>query len=281
MKKIDFEIATSLRARDDILSVIARSPDSIYSTGTTKQSRFYLLTFVLFTFYFLLFTQLASAYLPPPERVLAKSLKTMPGGTFIEGRGSLEFFPPDPSSAGTIISLRFFLAIPNQVKFEFFAPSYPAGLTLVVIKNNLILSSKNSEIAGVVGQDLLSLFPALFSPFISEGIKALKSSLETQGINTDQVGLDHFEREIVYQIGNPETARPGFWVSKDNYFPRRLVLSREKPVRVDYLKYRFLDNGSAIPKEIELYSGEKPWVTIRFDSVQLIPEFPPGFFSLK
>lgn len=237
--------------------------------------------FALCALPFVLSSSPASAYLPPPERVLAKSLKTMPSGTFIEARGNLEFFPPKPSSAGIILSLRFFIAIPNQVKLEIFAPSYPAGLTVVLIKNNLLISTQDSEIAGVIGHDLPNLFPALFSPFISEGIKAVRNGLETQGINVGQISLEHLEREILYRIGNPETGRPGFWVSKDSFFPRRLELSREKPVRIDYLKYQYLDNGSALPREIELYAGEKPWVKIRFDSVQLIPAFPPGFFSLK
>ena len=97
----------------------------------------------------------------------------------------------------------------------------------------------------------------------------------------DQVSLEHFEREIVYRIGNPEAGNPGIWLAKDSFFPRRLELSREKPFRIDYLKYRFLENSSAWPAEINLYSGGNPWVQIRFYSIQLIPAFPPGFFSLK
>jgi len=249
-----------------------------------RSQRIFLKAISLFALYalpFVLSSSPASAYLPPPERILAKSLKTMPSGTFIEARGNLEFFPPKPSAPGIVVSFRFYLAIPNQIRFELFAPAYAKGLTIVVIKNNLLLSAKDPELAGVIGQDLPNLFPALFSPFISEGIKALRTGLETQGLDVAQIGLEHFEREIVYRIGNPETGWPGFWVNKDNFFPRRLELSREKPIRIDYLKYRFLENSSAWPAEIDLYSGGKPWVQIRFYSIQLVPAFPPGFFSFK
>ncbi|MDD5223925.1 MAG: hypothetical protein PHE84_08030 [bacterium] len=221
------------------------------------------------------------AYLPPPERILAKTLKTMPDGTFLRARGTLELLPPETSAPTLAVSFRFYLAIPNQIKFEFFSPAYAKGLTVVVIKNNILLSAKDSELARVIGPELPNLLPALFSPFISEGIKALRTSLTGLGINVGQVSLEHFEREIVYRIGGTEAGNPGLWLSKDNFFPRRLELSREKPVRIDYLKYRFLENSTACPAEIDLDSGGKPWVKIRFYSIQLIPAFLPGFFSLK
>jgi hypothetical protein len=252
-----------------------------YSRTGNKRPICVVVLFLLIAHCSLLIAPKAFAYLPPPERVLAKVLKTMPDGTFLQARGTLEYLPPEPSAPGLAVSFRFYLAIPNQIKFEFSSPSYAKGLTVIVIKNNLLLSAKDSELARVIGQELPNYLPALFAPFISEGIKALRTSLEGQGINASQVSLEHFEHEIVYRIGNPEAGNPGIWLSKDNYFPRRLELSREKPVRIDYLKYRFLENSTACPAEIDLYSGGKPWVKIRFYSIQLIPAFPPGFFSLK
>ncbi len=252
-----------------------------YFRRETHKFIFSFFLFLLFAPCSLLFSSTTWAYLPPPERILAKTLKTLPNGTFLQAQGKLEVFPPEPSAPGLAVSFRFYLAIPNQIRLELFAPAYAKGLTIVVIKNNLLLSAKDPELAGVIGQDLPNLFPALFSPFISEGIKALRTGLETQGLDVAQIGLEHFEREIVYRIGNPETGRSGFWVNKDNFFPRRLELSREKPIRIDYLKYRFLENSSAWPAEIDLYSGGKPWVQIRFYSIQLVPAFPPGFFSFK
>ena len=249
-----------------------------------RETHKFIFSFFLFLFLApcsLLFSSTTWAYLPPPERILAKTLKTLPNGTFLLAQGKLEVFPPEPSAPGLAVSFRFYLAIPNQIRLELFAPAYAKGLTVVVIKNNLLLSAKDSELARAIGPDLPNLLPALFSPFISEGIKALRGSLENQGIKMDQVSLDHFDREIVYRIGNPEAGNPAIWLSKENFFPRRLELAREKPVRIDYLKYRFLENSSAWPAEIDFYSGGKPWVRIWFYSIHLTHAFPPGFFSLK
>ena len=228
----------------------------------------------------LLILSSADAYLPPPERVLAKSTKTIPPGSLLEASGKLQLSHPDVP-AGLVLYLRVFLSPPGKARFEFFSPSYSEGVTVIAIHSNLLLATRKSEIPKLLGQDFFALLPLLIDPLMNGNTRLLRDNLRNLGVNTEQTGLEHIEKEILYRIGGPDPGEPKYLLRKENYSPRRLQLKREKSYTIDYLEFRLLENQAFFPAEITIRSGENPWIKMRFESVFLSRSPSPQLFTLE
>lgn len=227
-----------------------------------------------------LLTAPAGAYLPPPERLLAKSTKTIPRGNLLEAKGKVQVSRPEIPS-GAVLHLRLFLSPPDKARFEFFSPSYAEGVTVITIGSNLLIASKKSEIPKLLGQDFFNLLPILLGPLASGKTDLLRDNLRTLGIDTEQVGLEHIEKEILYRIGNPAADESKYLLRKEDFSPRRLQLKRAAFYTIDYFEFRLLESTAFFPAVIEIQSGDSPWIKLRFESVFLSDSPAPHLFTLQ
>ncbi len=160
---------------------------------------------------------------------------------------------------------------------------FPRGANILV-QNGRETVTMGVETSHPGARRIDTVFPTVF---FQQSSDALLNALNFLGVDTQTVGVDRIEREVVFVIGRTLAEGPGsrLWVERERGLPLRFVgigISDGETVvlRAEYKEYRQVDEDVWFPGRVEYYRDDTLWVVSMVRSVTLNEALADTLFTV-
>jgi hypothetical protein len=189
----------------------------------------------------------------------------------------------DPAVPGGMVKtpMVYYAARPDRLRQETLGAAggstvlVGSGVRLSVIDGHLLKQPSRHE----------EIFPVLM---FADSANTLMALLEAEHVDTAQVHLSRFGKEIAYVIGGPpgDSGAPQFWCDKDRFWPLRLVGLRSREGVADVVDIRFLSHREVaenlwMPTVIEFYRQNQLVQRVVVQQAYPNQRLPDRLFDLK
>ncbi|MDY7229257.1 hypothetical protein [Hyalangium rubrum] len=167
------------------------------------------------------------------------------------------------------------MKMPARCRFDV---SVPDGNKLAVVQVAGRRRVEGTEIPSL-STALSQLCPLLATRSTSEGDARdlVEQHLQSLGIATRTTSLARFGGEVAYVLGEPDEAKPQFWVYKDDFRPARVRWTDKAGTAWDvrFIDYASPATGEGMPRSLEVWRGGERvlrFTAIKSDSRASIPD---------